>query len=83
MAGGGADAEALIGVAAYTIPANTIKAGTRVHFKATLRVTVGNTAGTLLARARLGGLVGQIVAVGAAADPGAKDGRRSREGGPE
>lgn len=67
--GGGADAETVIDT--VTIPASAIKAGSRIDFKVTARITVGATAGTLIMAVRLGGVAGQIVAQIAAADPGA------------
>lgn len=67
--GGGADPETVIDT--VTIPANTIKEGTRVKFKATARITVGATAGTLQMAVRLGGVGGQLIAQNTAADPGA------------
>lgn len=66
-AGAGDAAETV--VSTYTIPANTIKAGTTIRVDFAYRITVGATVETLEMRLRLGGVGGTVVALSTSADP--------------
>lgn len=55
------DAETIFSNGTYTIPANTIRAGSIVHIRAMVRVSDGATTETLIARLRLNGLAGTLL----------------------
>lgn len=71
-AGAGDAPEAVIST--YTIPANTIKASTKVRVDFAYVMTTGATVETLVMRLRLGGVAGTIVAASTSVDPGTGSG---------
>lgn len=71
-AGGGDAAETV--VSTYTVPASSIKSGTKVRVDFAYLMTVGATVETLVMRLRLGGVGGTVIASSTSADPGTGSG---------
>ncbi|MFH1570926.1 MAG: hypothetical protein ABIL09_23230, partial [Gemmatimonadota bacterium] len=72
-AGGAPDAETVLNLATYTIPANTIKDGTVVRVKGHVLVSDGTSAATLTIRARLGGVGGTLLVASSAVNVATND----------